>query len=89
MTEQDYRTKLKALQILHHMSMDLTPEANVRYDRHGPTFAEVGNEVTCVCSSRPALVWRKMNIYTIICPAACKSGRVSLGGVDAGCGTSS
>ncbi|CAM9265515.1 unnamed protein product [Sphacelaria rigidula] len=30
MTEQDYRTKLKALQILHHMSMDLTPEANVR-----------------------------------------------------------
>lgn len=39
MTEQDYRTKLKALQILHHMSMDLTPEANVRYDGHDPTYA--------------------------------------------------
>lgn len=30
MTEQDYRTKLKALQILHHATMDLSPEANVR-----------------------------------------------------------
>lgn len=31
MTEQDYRTKLKALQILHHASMDLSPEAHIRY----------------------------------------------------------
>lgn len=30
MTEQDYRTKLKALQILHHTTMDLSSEANVR-----------------------------------------------------------
>lgn len=30
MTEEDYRTKLKALQILHHTTMDLSSEANVR-----------------------------------------------------------
>lgn len=30
MTEADYRTKLKALQILHHTTMDLSPEANIR-----------------------------------------------------------
>lgn len=30
MTEQDYRTKLKALQILHHTSIDLSPEALTR-----------------------------------------------------------
>ncbi|CAM9433152.1 unnamed protein product [Ascophyllum nodosum] len=30
MTEEDYRTKLKALQILHHASMDLSPEAHLR-----------------------------------------------------------
>lgn len=30
MTEQDYRTKLKALQLLHHVTMDLSPEAHVR-----------------------------------------------------------
>lgn len=30
MTEEDYRTKLKALQILHHITMDLSPEAHVR-----------------------------------------------------------
>lgn len=30
MTEGDYRTKLKALQILHHTTMDLSSEANGR-----------------------------------------------------------
>eukprot|EP00904_Undaria_pinnatifida_P012671 jgi/Undpi1/8534/HiC_scaffold_25.g11001.m1 len=30
MTEEDYRTKLKALQILHHTTMDLSPEAHAR-----------------------------------------------------------
>ncbi|CAM9321975.1 unnamed protein product, partial [Hapterophycus canaliculatus] len=30
MAEEDYRTKLKALQILHHTTMDLGPEASVR-----------------------------------------------------------
>lgn len=30
MTEEDYRTKLKALQILHHTTMDLSPEAYAR-----------------------------------------------------------
>lgn len=39
MTEQDYRTKLKALQILHHTSMDLTSEANARYDGYSGSYS--------------------------------------------------